>query len=271
MGRSEGTQLQALFLAELRERTLAMRECVAALRTVQDPGRRAELMESLSRDAHSIKGGAALLGWRSIAELAAAVEQHIAAAASGTGQDLDLNGLDQAIEEIQPPAAPRAAHAPLDALWRSSEGGRSGAAGPAEDAASVGGRRRGGAQEDRPPLIVLLVEDEPVNRALVRAILERGEPTIGPCSVREAATLAAARTILASGSVDLVLLDMRLPDGDGLALARELAARPGRPPIIGTSATAAPEGGGGPLGVDAFIAKPIAGEELLAAISRLAR
>ena len=40
----------------------------------------------------------------------------------------------------------------------------------------------------------------------------------------DASSLAAARERLGAEDVDLVLLDMNLPDGNGLTLARELAA-----------------------------------------------
>ena len=41
---------------------------------------------------------------------------------------------------------------------------------------------------------------------------------------------ASARERLAAGAADVVLIDLSLPDGDGLELARDEAVRPGAPP-----------------------------------------
>lgn len=67
--------------------------------------------------------------------------------------------------------------------------------------------------------VVLLVEDEEPNRALLRAVLARasGDRLRGVVLV-EAEDLASARQVLATRHVDLVLLDVRLPDGNGLTL-----------------------------------------------------
>src|SRR5215472_3397519 len=67
------------------------------------------------------------------------------------------------------------------------------------------------------PATVLLVEDERKLRELVRAYLERaGFTVLSTASGAEAITLAA------SGSPDLVILDLGLPDIPGDAVAREL-------------------------------------------------
>lgn len=115
---------------------------------------------------------------------------------------------------------------------------------------------------------VLVVEDEPRNTALVRAIL-------GPAGYQLVAvdTLAAARSWLADGRPDLLLLDRHLPDGDGLELARELKSRPGTTtlPILLVSASVLPTDREAALeaGCDGFLMKPIRIDGLLAEVERL--
>jgi two-component system OmpR family response regulator len=67
--------------------------------------------------------------------------------------------------------------------------------------------------------VVLLVEDEEPNRALARAVVARASrDRLRGVVLLEAEDLAGARAVLASRHVDLVLLDVRLPDGNGLSL-----------------------------------------------------
>jgi two-component system response regulator AtoC len=63
---------------------------------------------------------------------------------------------------------------------------------------------------------VLIVDDERVFRVLAEEAL-----TSEGFEVRQAANLAKARTELARAQPDVVVLDRRLPDGDGLDLLRE--------------------------------------------------
>jgi DNA-binding NtrC family response regulator len=63
---------------------------------------------------------------------------------------------------------------------------------------------------------VLIVEDDVDFRASVAALVEREG-----FDVREAGTLAKARQALADEPPDVVLLDLALPDGDGLELLRD--------------------------------------------------
>ncbi len=75
---------------------------------------------------------------------------------------------------------------------------------------------------------ILLVEDDDLNQALVPAILGRSDQAhLRNAHVTVAGTLAQARAVLAECRIDLVLLDMRLPDGNGLPLAAELRDQPG--------------------------------------------
>jgi CheY-like chemotaxis protein len=80
---------------------------------------------------------------------------------------------------------------------------------------------------------ILLVEDDELNQALVRAVLTRsGDPRLRDAQLLVAGTLARAREVLAEAPADLVLLDMGLPDGSGLLLAADIAARGGAPPAV---------------------------------------
>jgi PAS domain S-box-containing protein len=83
---------------------------------------------------------------------------------------------------------------------------------------------------------VLLVEDEPAAQALLTAILEHEG-----LKVDAAGTLAEAREHLRdAGRYGAMVLDLRLPDGDGMDLMREIRARPDTRavPIVVVSAEA---------------------------------
>jgi len=122
---------------------------------------------------------------------------------------------------------------------------------------------------------ILLVEDEPANRALVRVIIARTDRAeLHGIALLEAATIAEARSVLASHPVDSVLVDVRLHDGNGLDLATELRAHPGAGPakVVIVSASVLPGERANALatGADAFLAKPFDPTELVELIVRLA-
>ncbi len=76
---------------------------------------------------------------------------------------------------------------------------------------------------------VLVVEDEPVAAAVHQAYLER----VGGFAVSDVAhTGQAALRLLQAGPVDLVLLDLRLPDMHGLDLCRAMRAAGIRTDVI---------------------------------------
>jgi two-component system KDP operon response regulator KdpE len=113
---------------------------------------------------------------------------------------------------------------------------------------------------------VLLVEDEELNRALVRAILSRAtEPSVRDADLVEAGSLAGARDALTATDVDLVLLDVNLPDGNGLDLAAELTGAPSRPTVIALTASVLPHERAAAMaaGCDAFLDKPYAAADLV--------
>ena len=123
---------------------------------------------------------------------------------------------------------------------------------------------------------ILLVEDEELNRALVRAVLARAEvAAVREAEVVEAKNLSAARDRLGSQDVDLILLDMNLPDGNGLTLAHELATEgvPGgraRPKVVAVTASVLPQDRQAAIeaGCDGFLDKPYAAADLVATVAR---
>lgn len=70
---------------------------------------------------------------------------------------------------------------------------------------------------------MLLVDDDPQMRRFLRATL-----TARGFRLVEAETLAAAEIAATSQAPDLVLLDLGLPDGDGIDLARREVSVEGR-------------------------------------------
>ena len=84
------------------------------------------------------------------------------------------------------------------------------------------------------PVSVLVVDDDPAFRGLARRMLiAAGLGIAGEVGTVEAATAAALDL-----RPDAALVDIGLPDGDGLALARQLASLPWRPRVVLTSTDA---------------------------------
>jgi CheY-like chemotaxis protein len=87
---------------------------------------------------------------------------------------------------------------------------------------------------------VLLVEDEPTTQAIVAAALAaapRVRESDAPLAARIVGTLAEARTALAAGGVAAVLLDLSLPDSEGLDTVRAVHAVAPAVPIVVLTAT----------------------------------
>jgi two-component system KDP operon response regulator KdpE len=115
-------------------------------------------------------------------------------------------------------------------------------------------------------LTVLLVEDDRELRDTLRAALEvEGYRVLGCASLADArAQLANAR---ATGGIDLVLLDLGLPDGDGEALLSSLRSERGTPVIvISARHSDDPKIRLLDAGADDYLVKPFSVGELLARI-----
>jgi CheY-like chemotaxis protein len=119
--------------------------------------------------------------------------------------------------------------------------------------------------------VVLLVEDEEPNRALLRAVFERASrDRLRGVSLLEAADLATARLLLATRHIDLVLLDVRLPDGNGLSLIPANGAEGViHPAFVVLSASVLPSERAAAIasGAAGFLAKPYRPAELVDTIA----
>lgn len=115
---------------------------------------------------------------------------------------------------------------------------------------------------------LLLVEDDAnLARSLAQGFRENG------FTVEAVPTLATARRRLEQPGVDLVVLDLGLPDGDGLELLRELRTKPESPLALITTARGELDARlrGLEDGAEDYLVKPYAFAELLARVRVLLR
>jgi two-component system, cell cycle response regulator DivK len=117
------------------------------------------------------------------------------------------------------------------------------------------------------PLLVLIVDDNEQNAKLVRDVLEAAGMT-----TMTAATAADGLMFARSNQPDLVLMDLRLPDLDGVEAARRLHADEATAhiPVVALSATGAEEAVDWLRGesFSGYIEKPIDVRELPAQVRR---
>ena len=115
---------------------------------------------------------------------------------------------------------------------------------------------------------VLVVDDHPVNREVARIMLE----ALG-CEVSEVCDGQAALDLVTRQAFDLVLMDVRMPNMDGLEATRRIRALPGAErtlAIVAMTADAMPEDVTRCLaaGMNAHMAKPINQAALLTLVHR---
>jgi len=117
---------------------------------------------------------------------------------------------------------------------------------------------------------LLLVDDDTRLASMVSDYLGRAG-----FEVETASTLAGGRDLLAANQYDALVLDLMLPDGDGLELCRELrgASRTRQLPLLMLTARGEPMDRivGLELGADDYLPKPFEPRELLARVKALLR
>jgi DNA-binding NtrC family response regulator len=112
---------------------------------------------------------------------------------------------------------------------------------------------------------VLIVDDEESARNFIcEAMKDAGYEAL------EAGDLASANKAVDSGAADIILLDVRLPDGSGLSLLDRLAVENPRPPVIMITAHGEVDMAVEAMkkGAQDFLQKPLDLEQLLEAIAR---
>ena len=120
-----------------------------------------------------------------------------------------------------------------------------------------------------PPLAILLAEDNDVSRLLAGRLLKKQGHT-----VTVARTGLEALTLYEQGTFDLILMDIQMPDIDGLRAAAQIRARERvtgeHIPIIALTAHAIKGDRERCLkaGMDDYLSKPVQRDELFAAIGR---
>ncbi|WP_341315458.1 response regulator transcription factor [Paraburkholderia sp. IMGN_8] len=115
---------------------------------------------------------------------------------------------------------------------------------------------------------ILIVEDQrKLGLFLRQALIERAYTATWVASCTE------AREALCESSYDVIVLDLGLPDGDGLALLREWRSAGFNEPVLILSARDAVEDriSGLDVGADDYLSKPFSLEELLARLRSLLR
>jgi two-component system chemotaxis sensor kinase CheA len=213
-------ELEATFLEELDERLRSMEAALVRIERPTDPKAMAAALESFGRDAHSLKGGAQLVGRSGLARIAHALETSLERAhpRSRDGQ-IETEPLFEALEA-------------MERLRRSGEDtdldvdslvDRLGAGGSAHPG-PLDGPRSAGAQT--PPVIVD-VTSEPVAPPARPSRPERGAPDVVPTAAEQSTPVATDRAdrLHRSVRVSTERLDALMNHASDLAAVREAGAR----------------------------------------------
>jgi two-component system response regulator AlgR len=115
---------------------------------------------------------------------------------------------------------------------------------------------------------VIIVDDEAPARARLRDLLADCSAELPLEVVGEAATGRAALELLSTESADVALLDIRMPEMDGLELAQHLQHIEGRPAVIFTTAFDAYAIRAFEVHAVDYLLKPIRAARLLEALRR---
>jgi two-component system response regulator AlgR len=119
------------------------------------------------------------------------------------------------------------------------------------------------------PLSIIIVDDEAPARARLKDLLADCAPEIALEVVGEAGTARAALDVLAATGADLMLLDIRMPEMDGIELAQHVSRLPEPPAIVFTTAYDAYAIRAFEVHAVDYLLKPIRTARLLEALKRV--
>jgi two-component system response regulator AlgR len=118
-------------------------------------------------------------------------------------------------------------------------------------------------------LQVLVVDDEPLARSRLKSLLQCAAPPVTVAG--EAGNATQAMEALRRRSFDAVLLDIRMPGADGLALAQLLRSLPDAPAVVFVTAHAEHAVAAFELEAVDYLTKPVRLERLQAALQKVER
>ncbi|HCA27040.1 MAG TPA: DNA-binding response regulator [Betaproteobacteria bacterium] len=121
-----------------------------------------------------------------------------------------------------------------------------------------------------PPLRVLIVDDEAPARARLRELLADCAADLPLETAGEAANGCAAVEFLSRQPTDVVLLDIRMPDMDGIEAAQHLLTLPQPPAVIFTTAYDVYAVQAFEVNAIDYLLKPVRRERLCAALAKAA-
>ncbi len=137
-----------------------------------------------------------------------------------------------------------------------------------EKSAEVPASRLSAQFADQHPLRILIAEDYPVNQMFAQMVLERLGYNAELAENGRQAVEALQHTVY-----DVILMDVQMPEMDGLAATRAIREQAGRQPyIIATTASALKEDEQACMqaGMNDYISKPIDLDELMRALTKAA-
>ncbi len=116
---------------------------------------------------------------------------------------------------------------------------------------------------------ILVVDDSATMRQLIGLTLKK----VKGCQVVEAPNGLDAVARLGSGSFDLIITDIKMPEMDGLELVRHVRGPLGRPElpiiIVTTKGEEGMRDAGLQAGANAYLTKPLSGAQLVDLVERL--
>lgn len=117
------------------------------------------------------------------------------------------------------------------------------------------------------PLRILLVEDEPINQKVVQLMLDN----IG-CRYDSASTGNSALALAKENAYDLILMDIQLPDINGIEVTKQLRSLGITTPIVATTAYSFEDELQGFItsGMNDVLLKPFRQEQILGLIQKWA-